>query len=112
MSKKTVGEMSHRPGNMSEESDYVLSTLKPLIDILAVKLSSKAEKSEVLQVYNKIENNKSIKDLIKSVNILSDRINVLTSAMQAVCEKLDTEDVSNLDDDYKDTLTNILNGGN
>jgi len=48
------------------------------------------------------------KEFIDSINALSDKVDKLQAAVKAVGDKLDQEDVTNLDTDYRQTVNDNL----
>ena len=105
---------------------FTLNELKLLLRAVEQVQSEKVPHSEFAQFVNQISDQlqscvsaavaevepylfdaarqRQVESLMQSVLILGNKVDGLRAAMQAVADKLDAEDVTNLDSDYRDEI--------
>jgi hypothetical protein len=128
MANKLVSDVSHKPGRMNTDSDYVLTEAKSTIDVMSKKLENSLSLKDIQPLLNRVEElvskkefmslvedfNKRVVDCPSSQEIkssfsaLSGKIDSLKDAFITLSQKLDGEDVTNLDVDYESTIKTIL----
>jgi hypothetical protein len=110
MSQKPLSEIYHKPGNMSEEVDYTLTEMKQAFDIIEQKLEEVVKINDILQIQEINDANYSNKnETDNALSLINDKIEKLTLAIQALADKLDSEDVTNLDNNYRSTVDDEIN---
>lgn len=104
MAQKPIHEMSHKPGRMSEDADYALMEMKEgfaFIDKLDLP-KIKNQLSDLIKDYQfRIVDQTSISEIVQSINICQSKIDKLTEAILTLAQKLDVENVTNLDTNYE-----------
>jgi len=114
MAQKPLSEMADTGyENMSEEAGYVLHELKLFARTIDNFVNNSMTSDEIIQQFNdihsRLEKFISKEDILLPINTISDKLDKLTSAIIALATKLDTEDVTNLDTDYLDSVESELN---
>ena len=104
---------AYNPDKMSEDAEYVLKNLLHALKPIEKLLEGKADQREVSDLASLIEklseNVCTVHEAsVDSVNILSDKIEKLTTAVLALATKLDAEDVTNLDKNYNSVVSSNL----
>jgi len=108
MGRKKLEDMIQTPGNGNEVQEYIFSELTPMIQILFDKLENKADNDELVHIQSMMAKCSDTKEIIENVNILAVSVDSLKDALNALILKLDSEDVTNMDSDYKSTINNMI----
>lgn len=116
MPRQDVNKMFHTPGKGSEWADYILMEFKTAITSLEKEIDKKINLSDLIQHDNSkvtentnvIEQYSDIVEILNSISILAEKIDAIKDAITTLSSKLDNEDVTNLDTNYKQTITGIL----
>jgi len=126
MPRIPIEDMSYKRGKLPEAVEYALEETLPDINRLSDKIAALENKqnSDILQMLaDKIEAMEKKEDLLPIVNLLADKLAVLEQpefcneinnislkldaskeAIVAITQKLDGEDVTDLDTDYEATV--------
>jgi hypothetical protein len=103
---------SFKPGQMDDDAEYVYRTLSHDLQALAKLVDQKADKGEFQMVTGVLEEEfskaPSKEEFIESMTILSNNLAKAIDAIKAMSEKLDAENVTNLDKDYADVVNSKL----
>jgi polyribonucleotide nucleotidyltransferase len=92
--------------------DYVLETLIPMVNLLENKKVDHKDLADLKAAANMFASHKDgckQEELMQAVNICSSKIDKLVEAVKALAEKLDAEDVANLDTNYLTAVQQKLN---
>jgi len=113
MAQKPLSEMADTGyENMSEEVGYVLHEWKSHANVVDQVIESKADKSEFYQFVNfvdmKLSSGICHKDYIACITALAEKLDAANAAIRALTDKLDAEDVTNLDTDYRATVDALI----
>jgi len=115
---------SHKQDKMSEESEYILQEVKPVVNVMSKKIEESLNLKDIKPLIEKVETLVSTKDfmylvddynervvncptndeIVDSITILSQKVDGLKDAMISLTQKMDSEDVTNLDTDYESTI--------
>ena len=112
MSQKPQSEMSFRPGKMSEGDEFILRELYEEINNLRAALDINVDggpKARILELTTQNDNLQDEVNDLKAAQLINEaNISKLQVTIQALAAKLDTEDVTNLDQDYLIQTNNNL----
>ena len=96
---------------MSEESGYILHELKQFESLILSRVEGIEKTVDNFNspiFLSALDEIRGLKAHLASVNIISVKLDKLTAALKTLAEKLDSEDVANLDSDYLGTVKNEL----
>ena len=113
MPQKPLSEMADTGyENMSEEAGYVLHEWKTHAQVSDAIVESKVDKSEFYDFVNlvdaKLLAGMCQKDYIACINALAEKLDAANDAIKALADKLDAEDVTNLDTDYRSAVDAVI----
>lgn len=101
MARRPLSQFADQDDLLSEEAQYVLREAKQWCQMLTSRTDTLMETVEALQqAVNLLSSQGTSADTTNSLNILGSKIDNLKDALVAIAEKLDSEDVTNLDTDY------------
>jgi len=110
MPQKPLSEMADTGyENMSEEAGYVLHEWKTHAIVTDTILESKADKSEFYDFVNYADSKLQCRDeYVQTITALSDKLDACIAALKAMADKVDAEDVTNLDTDYRAVVDALI----
>ena len=92
--------------NMSEETGYILHELKVFAQSVSAKVETLTSQDQLFETQDYFD--KRFKEFIECMGLVSEKIDGMKDAIQALADKLDSEDVTNLDTDYRSVVDSNL----
>ena len=110
MAQKPLSEMADTGyENMPEHVGYVLHEWKTHAMVTDTILESKADKSEFYDFVNYADSKLQCRDeYVQTITALSDKLDACIAALKAMADKVDAEDVTNLDTDYRTVVDALI----
>lgn len=121
MAQQPMSSIAHRPGKMSEEADYTLREMKAAMLEVESKLAKMVSREDLPSLEDTVSRKESIEIVNKllqpsstdlalqeAVTTLSSKVDAIKDAINALVQKLDAENVTNLDTDYEDSVSSLL----
>jgi len=86
------------------EESLTLKDLRPIFDKIETLVSKKDFMDLVTDYSERVVNCPTNDEIVDSITILSQKVDALKDAMISLTQKIDSEDVTNLDTDYESTI--------